>query len=190
MGKQHFGTTHLSILGADKEAYMSMLEDACSRGQDDVVRMLLDRRPKTFEFGRGDEKSLYLASKGGHVGIVQLLMEHRAKPWEDALTTAVSGGHEEVVRLLIEKGTDTQTVGWKWDDVLMGAASGGHKEIVRLLLGKKSHAGGGYALRNASSRGHDAIVRLLLENGVDVNAEGGFYGYALTAASRDRKSVV
>ncbi|KAF7972864.1 hypothetical protein HWV62_16906 [Athelia sp. TMB] len=39
------------------------------------------------------------------------------------------------------------------------------------------------ALQAASSRGHIKIAKLLLENGVDVNAQGGNYGTALHAAS-------
>ncbi|KAF8518578.1 hypothetical protein JB92DRAFT_2634701, partial [Gautieria morchelliformis] len=40
----------------------------------------------------------------------------------------------------------------------------------------------GNALQVASLRGHHAIVQLLLENGADVNAQGGWYGNALQAA--------
>ena len=39
------------------------------------------------------------------------------------------------------------------------------------------------ALQAASYRGNDAIVKLLLENGAEVNAEGGEYRNALQAAS-------
>jgi ankyrin repeat protein len=33
--------------------------------------------------------------------------------------------------------------------------------------------------------GHDKVVELLLSKGADVNAQGGFYGNALQAASAD-----
>jgi ankyrin repeat protein len=39
------------------------------------------------------------------------------------------------------------------------------------------------ALLAASSEGEEAIARLLLENGADVNAQGGKHGTALQAAS-------
>jgi hypothetical protein len=35
-------------------------------------------------------------------------------------------------------------------------------------------------------RGHDSVVTLLLEKGADVNAQGGYYGNALQAASNGR----
>jgi Ankyrin repeats (many copies) len=34
-----------------------------------------------------------------------------------------------------------------------------------------------------SSRGHEGIVKLLVENGADINAQGGEYGSALQGAS-------
>jgi ankyrin repeat protein len=35
----------------------------------------------------------------------------------------------------------------------------------------------------ASRNGHDKVVHILLQRGADVNAEGGYYGSALYAAS-------
>ena len=34
--------------------------------------------------------------------------------------------------------------------------------------------------------GHDKMVQMLLEKGADVNAQGGYYGNALQAASYER----
>jgi hypothetical protein len=43
----------------------------------------------------------------------------------------------------------------------------------------------------ASNRGYEAVVKMLLDNGADVNAQGGEYGNALQAALEgDRKAVV
>ncbi|KAF5353832.1 hypothetical protein D9758_010612 [Tetrapyrgos nigripes] len=42
----------------------------------------------------------------------------------------------------------------------------------------------GYALHDAAQIGYFHIVKVLVENGADVNAEGGLYGFALQAAAR------
>jgi ankyrin repeat protein len=46
-----------------------------------------------------------------------------------------------------------------------------HREDIMEMLSKLHH------------RGHKEIVKLLLERGADVNAQGGYYGNALQAAS-------
>ncbi|KAJ5733319.1 hypothetical protein N7533_013766 [Penicillium manginii] len=41
----------------------------------------------------------------------------------------------------------------------------------------------GNALHATSSEGHQEIIKLLLDQGADINVQGGFYGNALQAAS-------
>jgi hypothetical protein len=42
--------------------------------------------------------------------------------------------------------------------------------------------GGYFALQAASAGGHEKVVQILLDQGVDVNAQGGEYGNGLQAA--------
>ena len=41
----------------------------------------------------------------------------------------------------------------------------------------------GHVLQVASNEGHEAIAKLLIDNGADINGQGGYYGNALYTAS-------
>jgi ankyrin repeat protein len=75
-------------------------------------------------------------------------------------------------------------------NVIHLAAFNGHGYIIcRLFTGDKSTVNhsdsiGMDVLKWESLRGHYETVQILLENGADVNTQGGFYGNALYAASR------
>ncbi len=51
---------------------------------------------------------LYSASYGGHMAIVQLMIEKGADNWNGGLTNACSNGHMAIVKLMIEKGATDQ----------------------------------------------------------------------------------
>ncbi|KAJ7274220.1 ankyrin repeat-containing domain protein [Mycena rebaudengoi] len=77
-------------------------------------------------------------------------------------------------------------------DSLIVAAYWGYTGMVKVLVEYMDVASGYYdsALQAASAKGHEevragieAVVRLLIQNGADVNAQGGKYGSALQAAS-------
>jgi ankyrin repeat protein len=74
-------------------------------------------------------------------------------------------------------------------NVIHPAAFNGHDDIIcRLFTGDKSTVNhsdsiGMDVLKWASLRGHYETVQILLENGADVNTQGGFYGNDLQAAS-------
>jgi ankyrin repeat protein len=44
--------------------------------------------------------------------------------------------------------------------------------------------------RQHHMEGHEAIAKLLIEKGADVNAQGGFYGNALQAASYEGHEAI
>lgn len=60
----------------------------------------------------------------------------------------------------------------------------GFEPIVRHVYTSDTRSAGRNALQTASWGGHQEIVKLLLDNGAEVNAQGGDYGNALQAASR------
>ncbi|KAH7268752.1 hypothetical protein B0J15DRAFT_441888 [Fusarium solani] len=110
--------------------------------------------------------------------------------FSNALQAASSGGHLEVVQLLLDEGAVVNAQGGQYGNALQAASSGGYLEVVQLLLDKGADVntqGGlyGNALQAASSGGHLEVVQLLLDEGADINAQGGQYGNALQAASEE-----
>ncbi len=47
---------------------------------------------------------LYYACEGGHMDIVELMIERGATNWNDGLHNACCGGHIDIAKLMIEKG--------------------------------------------------------------------------------------
>lgn len=87
---------------------------------------------------------LRAASKGGHVGIVRLLLDHGADmngvsqgigKNQTALRVAAQGGWEDVVRVLLDAGADVELT-----NPLEGAVESGNAVIARLLLDRCANA--------------------------------------------------
>jgi ankyrin repeat protein len=84
---------------------------------------------------------LHRATRGGHIGIVQLLTEQGAyleavnDCGQTALHIAAECGHASIVRLLLEKGLYVNLRDLSGLTALHLAAAEGHEEVVMLLLG-------------------------------------------------------
>jgi ankyrin repeat protein len=124
---------------------------------------------------------LMVASQGGHMGVVCLLLDKGAAINErdaggcTALWYACCDGRPSVVRLLLERGADpTIATGWG-STPLIEASSQGHLKVVRSLLGHPSaratinrrDINGRTALWWACYKGSAGVVRALLESGAD-----------------------
>jgi ankyrin repeat protein len=104
------------------------------------------------------------------------------------LYIAVRGGHLGVVMLLLRDGADVN-LGGNNETPLEHAAGLGHVEIVRVLLDKGADINAGCdhdysALHRASEKGRLALVNLLVSRGADVNC--GDRTPLLRAASGER----
>eukprot|EP00439_Symbiodinium_sp_Y106_P022261 s449_g2.t1 len=135
-----------------------------------------------------------LASQGGHVDVLRLLLEAEAdinlfdNDGFTALTGASAQGEIEVLRLLLEAGADMDVASHEGVTALMLASQGGHVEVVRLLLDagaeKNSASNDGFtALMRASQSGHAEVLRILLAAGAHKNSADNDGVTALMGAS-------
>ncbi|KAK4950271.1 hypothetical protein LTR10_011252 [Elasticomyces elasticus] len=121
----------------------SALVEACAKGHNGVVRILLQRGARVNYQQRSDSPTALEAAFSGpsesRLDVVTFLLVYQADPdvifisgWNDsALKLASSSGHLELVRLLLRHGADVK--GWQGDRALDAAKSGGHEAIVDLL---------------------------------------------------------
>jgi len=128
---------------------------------------------------------LYIASKSGHVGVVDYLLDSgaevdraTAKEGEEGMTAlyiASYYGHVGVVGVLLGNGAEVDKA--CTDDVttpLHVAAQDGHLEVVTLLLDRGANVNAACAadrstpLHMAVEGGHVEVVKTLLERGVEV----------------------
>lgn len=140
--------------------------------------------------------ALTVASKEGHIKIVEMLLNAKAdinvKTLENntALMVATANRHIDIVRLLLTAKSDVNAISTRGATALLLASGLGNIELVKLLLNAKAEVNiitmpnVPTALIMASSEGHLSIVKLLLTTQADVNATMKPRGdTALTAAS-------
>ncbi|ORY16591.1 ankyrin repeat protein, partial [Clohesyomyces aquaticus] len=96
---------------------------------------------------------------------------------DTALHKAAVGGHLAVVELLLQKGADFEE-GNDEETPLLGAVAGGHLAVVERLLQEGANvspqwSSGESALCIAAGSGYAAISELLIEKGADINSGSG-----------------
>ncbi|OLP82680.1 Ankyrin repeat domain-containing protein 17 [Symbiodinium microadriaticum] len=161
----------------------------------EIVRLLLQAQADVEAVG-SFHAALGCASVNGHVAVLRLLLEARAKTdvtdkdLDTPLMSASEKGHTDIVRLLLEAGAEKDCVGkYSTRDSALGRASAaGHTEIARLLLdagAEKDFAGGrgDTPLIRACDKGHAKIVSLLLEARANKELSGRFNKTALMCAT-------
>ena len=139
--------------GADTDGVCFLrtaLCEACERGNEEIVRLLL-RRGADVDLGGGRNDigfvPLAQACGSGHISIAQDLINYGADiNATDSFTGTVLAaacytGQEAIARFLIQKGADIEAAGEKsFRTALMAACSRGHESIVRLLLDSRAEA--------------------------------------------------
>ncbi|RMJ19694.1 hypothetical protein CDV36_000691 [Fusarium kuroshium] len=118
---------------------------------------------------RGDEAMVrFLVQQGAR-------LEAPDAEGRTALTEASNRGHEAIVRFLVHQGAKLEAPGGGGRTALIEASNRGDGAMVRFLVQQGARletpdTKGRTALTEASNRGHEAIVRFLVQQGADIES--------------------
>lgn len=162
----------------------SALGWAAKRGQEAVVRLLLERDKSIIEMGSPENRTpLHQAVICGFDGVVKILLENggdisaRDQGGLTPLHHAVDRNHKKVVKLLLENGADCHALNHSsWMPIHYAAIMDTSGEIMKMLVANgvdvnaRIPQSGKMALHYAARNGQWEVVGALLANGADVNA--------------------
>lgn len=155
---------------------------ACAGGDVQMVQLLLEKGAaiNARDPYHRNRTQLHVAASAGHVDVVKLLLQNRARVECDsggstAIDYAGWCGHSDVVRVLLENVSDDFKDGHR-RSVLHLAVIHGHDELVRKFIdrGASGDINRGdinrmAALHYAAKSGNPAVVQLLLGEGAEVD---------------------
>ncbi|XP_034959411.1 ankyrin repeat and KH domain-containing protein 1 isoform X1 [Zootoca vivipara] len=171
------------------------LAEACSDGDVNAVRKLLDEGRSVNEHTEEGESLLCLACSAGYYELAQVLLAMHANVEDRGnkgditpLMAAASGGYVDIVKLLLIHCADVNAQSSTGNTALTYACAGGFVDIVKVLLKAganiEDHNENGHTpLMEAASAGHVEVARVLLEYGAGINTHSNeFKESALTLA--------
>ncbi len=159
------------------------LQAASRRGDEAIVRLLLEPNYGLQTAGVAYDNAIMEAVRLGHANVVTCLLDKHnsanlGRLQSEMLLVASRYGHIRLVQTILDNGINVNFRGNCDEHALTEAAGGGHALVVSLLLERGTlfnddEYGNKGALNLAARCGHEDVVRVLLDNGADVNAESG-----------------
>jgi ankyrin repeat protein len=161
---------------------------AALSGHNEVVAILLSKGAQTHIRDDHHDTPLMLAAARGHLGVVQLIIQHTGGQGLDAtdahgrtaLHWAVLRGHEAMVTFLLTQGAQAINADSSGMTPFMSAAAGGHVGMAQLFLELQGGHGldegddtGRTALHWAVRGGHTEVAAWLLRNGARASVRDG-----------------
>ncbi|KAH4059332.1 hypothetical protein HBI25_106250 [Parastagonospora nodorum] len=174
--------------------YGNELQAAVYTGNEETIRLLLERGADVNAFGGHYSYAIISAVSQGFSNATKVLLEHGAdvnvRGGEDkwpVISLAASRLRKEDLALILNKVADINATCDKGTTALINCAAAGDDEGLEFLLehGADVHIiseSSGSALYAAALIGNEACCGVLLKAGADINALGGEYGTALQAA--------
>lgn len=182
--------TWITMVNTSDSLRRTPLHWAAVNGHNRIVQLLLQSGANAEQMDSTSLTPLELALEFGNSEVVlTLIMERRIQSqW---LELAVIGGHLAVVQLLLNRQADANAVSsaTNYGSALHAAAYRGNEEIVVLLLNASANVNQfsdkfGTPLQVASFQGNMGVVKLLLGHDADPNSPAGIHGTALQAAAQ------
>ncbi|XP_068134225.1 ankyrin repeat and KH domain-containing protein 1-like isoform X2 [Hyperolius riggenbachi] len=171
------------------------LAEACSDGDVNAVRKLLNEGRNVNEHTEEGDSLLCLACSAGYYELAQVLLAMHANVEDRGnkgditpLMAAASGGFVDIVKLLLAHSADVNAQSSTGNTALTYACGGGYVDVVQVLLKEganiEDHNENGHTpLMEAASAGHIEVAKVLLENGAGINTHSNeFKESALTLA--------
>ncbi|KAK7909238.1 heterokaryon incompatibility protein-domain-containing protein [Apiospora marii] len=165
---------------------VTALMAASSKGHEMVVRLLLDKIDPEAK-GQSCETALLDATKNGHIGVVQALLENGAdcnnrnsRDDDTAILIASKTQQADILQLLLDNGADCEVRDMEDKTPIFVASEMGSVDIVQLLL----DYGADYytecrertPMTAAMERGNGDVLRLLLHRECrDLGLSSGFW---------------
>ncbi|MBN1939204.1 MAG: ankyrin repeat domain-containing protein [Candidatus Aminicenantes bacterium] len=173
------------LIEARDQGGYSLLHHAARRGNEELVRFLIDKGLDPDILGTGKKTPLHFAATNDRTAVVAALLEKKASvaTRDDYGRTALllcarEGGETATARLLIEAGSDVNAEDRFNSTSLELAAWMGKRELIDLLLDKGAkipELGEKWfvILQTAASEGLDKLFSLLAEKSRDLKATAG-----------------